>query len=136
MPIRAVIRFSILALTTVSAFFLIRGVLYATPSFLAEISKTKFGYNPQIVTNLSEQRGDAVTGFILLILSFVLQSIDGILPVRWKDFESNSFLFLLGLIIAIIILLVTGIAFSKKIAGVTEQKVMEMLKKMPIRIST
>lgn len=92
------IRYIAILLTVLSSFFLIRGIIFLSAENLAELSTSKWGYNLEIAKNLVRQRTDTVVGFCLLVLSFILQSIDFLWPLRLKTLPASKN----GIIIAIV----------------------------------
>ena len=88
-----------LSMAIVSSFFLVKGVVGMSVKEMAERSKSGYGYTPSITENLALQKADTVVGAVLILLSFFLQSINFLRPMRWDDFGVNK----IGLIIAIIV---------------------------------
>jgi uncharacterized membrane protein YccF (DUF307 family) len=70
--VRTFIQTIALILTLISAYFLLRCSLGLSAIDIAELSSTKWGYNTDVVKNLSQQQADAKIGFIIMLLSFIL----------------------------------------------------------------
>ena len=66
---------------------------------LSEISKPKWGYHTGVAKNLVRQRVDTRVGFILLLLSFFLQTGNMLWPMRICDFAVNR----KGVFVAIVV---------------------------------
>lgn len=93
------------ALTTIliSSFFLIRGTMYLSINDIAKLSGTYFGYNPNLLKNLCAQKVDYTIGWLLLLLSFFLQTCNLLWPMRINDFAINRTGLIIGIIISIIL---------------------------------
>ena len=68
-----------LVLTAESALFLARGNLVLSPTVIAQISGTYFGYNRHLVDSLARQAADTWVGVFLLFGAFALQ-----LAAQWR----------------------------------------------------
>jgi len=86
--------------------FMIKGISKLTPDIMAELSKTKIGYNPDQVKNISIQKADTMTGFILVIMAFSVQIITRVCVegnifciTYWQD------LFILTLVVIVILVI-------------------------------
>lgn len=86
-----------LFLVLLSSYFLIKGKLNLSAKNLAELSKTKWDYSKAVAKNLTTERADTFVGFVLLLLSFLLQTINLLWPMRIGDFSVNK----VGVVIAI-----------------------------------
>ncbi len=125
---RTYIQVQALSLVLISSYFLIKGMLSISAKDLAELSKTKWGYNKAVTKNLTIQRADTIVGFILLLLSFLLQTINLLWPMRIGDFSISK----MGVVIAIIataIILLIAIRFSVFLQSVFYKDVMKILSK-------
>ena len=98
-------------LVLISSYFLIKGMLSISAKDLAELSKTKWDYNKTVTKNLTTQRADTIVGFILLLLSFLFQTINLLLPMRYCAFGISTIGFIIAVITSAIILL-TAIKYS------------------------
>lgn len=56
--------------------FLAIGVLYLTPDMIAEQAKTKTWYNPEQLHNIATQKAHFECGIVLVVVAFLLQSIN------------------------------------------------------------
>jgi len=97
--IRTFIQISALTVILLSSFFLIRGTMSLSLEDLSEISKPKWGYHTGVAKNLVRQRVDTRVGFILLLLSFFLQTGNMLWPMRICDFAVNR----KGVFVAIVV---------------------------------
>ncbi|MBU1147957.1 MAG: hypothetical protein KKD11_06345 [Candidatus Omnitrophica bacterium] len=75
-----------LILTLGASVFLLKSNLGLTPEAISKISSTYFGYNKPIAEGFARQAADTRVGVILLLSAFVLQLINALWPIRWKDF--------------------------------------------------
>lgn len=95
---------------------------------IAQISSTFYGYNLNLVKNMTGSRADTIVGFSILLISFLFQMINSLWPMRVSDFEVNKTGVVLGIMISFLIVLV-----SYKTAGViqssNEKQVIRLLEK-------
>ena len=91
-----------LSLVLVSSIFLIRSVLTADVKQMAALSGTYWNFNPHMIQSLAQQKADTMVGFILLLLSFLLQTANLLWPMRWCDFAVSR----KGTVVAVIVSLV------------------------------
>ena len=113
-----------LTLVLVSSVFLIRSVLTADVTQMAALSGTYWNFNPHMIQNLARQKADTVLGFIFLLLSFLLQAVNLLWPMRISEFGVSRE----GAIIAVITSLVLLLAalsvsriYANKISGNIER---------------
>jgi len=109
-----------LSLVLLSSFFLIKGVLASSSKDLAALSGTYWGYNPVMMKNLAQQKADTLIGFILLLGSFLCQTIHLLWPLRIGDFKVDPKGVSLGVVSTIVILvgcLVAANFCTKRIAA-------------------
>ena len=92
-----------LLITLFSSLFLAKGTLTLSTMDLAELSKPKWDYNLDVAKNLCHQRADTVVGFSLLLLSYFLQLINLLFPLRWQDFLVSKPGIAIAIIVAILI---------------------------------
>lgn len=126
--LRTFIQVQALLLVLISSYFLIKGMLSISAKDLAELSKTKWGYNKAVTKNLTTQRADTIIGFVLLLLSILLQTVNLLWPMRYVDFGVST----IGLIIAVItsaIILLTAIKSSSFLQRLYYKDVMKVLDK-------
>jgi hypothetical protein len=125
---RTFVQVQALSLVLLSSYFLIKGKLSLSAKDLARLSKTKWSYNKAVIKNLTTERADTIVGFALLLLSFLLQTINLLWPMRIGDFDVSK----TGIVIAIIttaIILLIAIRLSVFLRSVFHKKVMEVLNK-------
>ena len=104
---RTFIQILALLIALFSSLFLVKGTLALSTMDLAELSKPKWDYNLDVAKNLCHQRADTVVGFSLLLLSYFLQLINLLFPMRWQDFLVSK----TGLVIAIIVAILIFFGF-------------------------
>jgi hypothetical protein len=100
----------VLSLATVllSSFFLIKSVITLSVKDIIELSVPKYDYNLDVAKNLCRQRADTIIGFTLLLLSFLLQLINMLWPMRINDFAVSKMGVAIAILAAILILLISG----------------------------
>ena len=126
--IRTFIQITALILTIESAYFLLQGNLGLSPKDIAEVASTKLDSNPEVVKSLSKQKGDSWIGFALLLSAFLLQLINALWEMRWKDFSINKYGIILSIIMGLIIFI--GCHFvSRHISERTQTEVKNILSK-------
>lgn len=126
--LRTFIQVQAILLVLISSYFLIKGMLSISAKDLAELSKTKWGYNKAVTKNLTIQRADTIVGFVLLLLSFLLQTVNLLWPMRYRDFGVSTIGFIVAVITSAIILL-TAIKYSGFLQRVYYKDVMKILNK-------
>src|SRR3972149_6200246 len=57
----------------IGSVFLAKGILWLTPQFMYELSRSIFGGNPTIAKSFVKQKSDYVCGIINLLISLILQ---------------------------------------------------------------
>jgi energy-coupling factor transporter transmembrane protein EcfT len=97
--LRTFIQVFALLLTFFAGVLLVRGSFVLSSSDIAGLSSTRWGHNPSMVKNLSQQQCDTKTGMVLLVISAILQMANLLWPMRFCDFAVNK----VGIILAIII---------------------------------
>jgi hypothetical protein len=103
--VRTFIQVTALLFTVISAYFLIKSVIEMTPKDIAELSTTRFDYNPPVVRSLSKQRADTLVGFALLMTGLVLSLANLLWPMRYCDFDVNRNGAILAVLVSIVIFL-------------------------------
>ncbi|NQT00690.1 MAG: hypothetical protein HQ580_01560 [Planctomycetes bacterium] len=126
--LRTFIQVQALLLVLISSYFLIKGMLSISAKDLAELSKTKWGYNKAVTKNFTTQRADTIVGFVLLLLSFLFQTINLLWPMRYVDFGVSTIGFIIAIITSAIILL-TAIKSSSFLQRVFYKNVLKILNK-------
>ena len=97
--LRTFIQVTALLQVFASSVFLIKGVVGMSVKDIAELSKTGYGYTLGDAKNLAGQKSNTTVGFVLLLVSLVMQMINLLWPMRLDDFGVNP----VGLIIAIVV---------------------------------
>lgn len=113
--IRSFIQMTALILTLGASIFLLKSNIGLTPETISKLSSTYWGYNTPIAKEFAGQAANTRVGVILLLVAFILQIINALWPMRWKDFGINWH----GILIALgcsIILLIFAHLYSKKIS--------------------
>ncbi len=105
-----------------------QGNLGLTIEDIAEVSKSKYGYNSDVVKSLSQQQADSWIGFSLLLLAFSLQLANSLWEMRWKDFAFSKIGMALSFVAGVIVFIVCYI-LSQKIGNSINGQVMEFLNK-------
>ncbi len=100
--VKTIVQISTLLLTIESAIFLSLGNLCMSPLVIAEISATKYDYNPDAIVSLSEQFSNTWIGVFLLMFSFILQMLMTNNYFDFKDFKTNRH----GVIVSILLCLI------------------------------
>lgn len=105
---RTFIQVLVLSTTLISSYFLIEGMLVLSKNDIAGLSETRWGYNLDVANNLCRQRADTLVGFLLLLLSFLLQLINILWQLRMRDFATNWKGVISAIIVSFIIFLVAN----------------------------
>ena len=123
--IRSFIQMTALILTLGASIFLLKSNLGLTPEVIAKLSSTYYGHNKPVAESFAKQVADTRIGIILLLLAFLLQLINSLWPMRWKDFGVNwhGIFISLGLCIA---LLTIAHRYSKKISEKIHKNTIEI----------
>lgn len=124
--LRSAIQVSALVLTLEAALFLAKGNLGLAPKVIAELATTKWSYNLDVARSLSMQAADTWVGFVLLLTGFVLQMVNSLWPMRWKDFAVSRLGVIVGLGVSAVAL---GVAYSVScfVMQRTEAQVIQIL---------
>lgn len=131
--LRTFIQITSLLLTLEAAIFLAKGGLGLSAEAIAQLSSTRFGYNPDLVRSLAQQRCDTWVGVGLLLLAFSLQMWNTLWPLRIGDFGVHKGAALYAVVFSIV--LAFGAFFlSKEAAANTAEKVKEKLKAYGVAI--
>ncbi len=126
--VRTLIQLTAIILTLEASWFLLQGNLGLTIKDIAEVSSTKYGYNPNVVESLSQQKVDNWIGFSLLLLAFSLQLANSLWKMRWKDFAFSKTGMALSFVAGAIVFIVCYLLSQKKGSTVVNQ-IMELLEK-------
>ena len=124
--LRTFIQVTTVIIVVISAFFLVRGIAFLSPQDLAELSKLKFQFDLNVARNLIYQRSDTIVGFSLLLLSFLLQMINLLWPMRIGDFAVNKKGVILALIVSTL-LFMGSLATSDTLSRYTYKEVKGIL---------
>jgi len=93
-----------LILTLGASLFLLKSNLGLTPKTISKISSTYWNYNKSVVKEFAQQSADTRVGVILLLLAFILQLINALWPIRWKDLGIDWYGVLVSIGFCIIVL--------------------------------
>lgn len=104
--LRTFIQVTALSVVLLSSFFLIKGILTSSIQDITELATPKWNYNLDVAKNLTRQRSDTIVGFVLLLLSFILQSINLLWPISWVDFAVNKKGVIVALVVSILVFFV------------------------------
>jgi len=117
-----------------AGFALFAGILLVRGSFvlkakdIAELSSTKWGYNTDLVKSLSQQQTDSRLGVLLLMVSFVLQTVNLCWPMRWVDYGVDKWGAILGVVVPAIFF-VGALLMSNFLSDKTQKEVSVILSK-------
>lgn len=100
---RTFIQVLALSIVLLSSFFLIKSTLMLSTTDLVMLSSTKWGYDLAVAKNLCQQRADTTIGFVLLLLSFMLQLLNMLWATRIGDFAVNKTGVVAAIIVAVLI---------------------------------
>lgn len=126
--VRTLIQLTAIIRTLEASWFLLQGNLGLTIKDIAEVSSTKYGYNPNVVKSLSQQKVDNWIGFSLLLLAFSLQLANSLWGMRWVDFAFSKTGMALSFAAATIVFIACYF-LSQKIGNTIYDHAMELLKK-------
>jgi len=104
--LRTFIQVTALSTVLLSSIFLIKGMIALSMQDIAELSTTEWDHNLDVAKNLTRQHSDTIVGFVLLLLSFILQSINLLWPISWVDFAVNKKGVIVALIVSILVFFV------------------------------
>ena len=124
--LRSFIQMSALILTLGASIFLLKSNLGMTPDNIANLSSTRFDFSQPIAETFTKQAADTRVGSILLLIAFILQMINALWPMRWKDFGIDWH----GVLIAIgftIVLLTFSHWYSKYLAEQSYKNTLDIL---------
>lgn len=82
---RSFIQATALILTLAGSYFLLKVNLGFSPGTIAKLSTPIYGYNQEIARSLAKQYAHTYIGFVLLIISFVLQIVYSLWPMTIDD---------------------------------------------------
>ncbi len=83
--LRSFCQFSAILLTLGSSIFLLRSNLGLGPEQMAELSRTRLDYSPEVLRSLSNQHGDAWVGLAMLLAAFLLSLLVSMMSPRIRD---------------------------------------------------
>ena len=110
-------------MSVIATYFLAKGALSISPEFLAKLASPKFDYNSDIIKSLAQQRADITVGFVLMVVSLLMQNIRLILKI-------NRQLAVTILILSLLLIISIGCnSYSKKTASQIESATIDILEK-------
>jgi len=116
--VRTFIQVTAISLALAASFFLVKSGIGMSVTDIFELSHFGFGgYNPQVVTNLTQQKGDITVGFILLLATYSLSLINLFLPMYCDEFTVNRKGLILALVVSAVVFIgayVTSYCLQKK----------------------
>ncbi len=124
--LRTFIQVLALCLTLIASFFLLRPNLGLSVQNVAEVSKSKWGYNLDVAKNLVSQAADTKVGLVFLLMAFFLQMGNLVWPMRIQDFGVSK----IGIALAVVLSLVVfpvGLYISKAMSTRSTEKVTKIL---------
>ena len=98
---RTFIQIISLLLTVISAYFLIKSALSLSVKEIVSLSKPNFDCNLAIAKSLSQQKSNAVVGFVLLLLSFIFGLINILRKMTYDDFRVNKKGVFVGIVVSV-----------------------------------
>lgn len=101
--LRTFVQVTAITSALISSFFLVKGTFILSVIDLVQLSLTKWNYNLDVLKNLTSSRADSIIGFYLLMLSFILQSVNLTWPMRIGDFKIDRKGALSGLIFSLLV---------------------------------
>ena len=101
--LRTFIQVLALALSVMSAVFLIKGVLQLSINDIAQLSQAHWGYNLKTAQSYCQQRADYIVGFVLLLCGSVLQGANLLWQYRICDFGVNKTGAVIAVIVAVVV---------------------------------
>ena len=125
--LRTFIQVSSASLALLAGILLVRGSFALSSKEIARLSSTYYGYNKTTIENLSRQQLDSRFGVILLVLSFIFQTINLCWPLRWCDFAVDKAGVVLGIIFSLAIFL-AALNTSSFLCEKTQKEVADILR--------
>lgn len=101
--IRTLIQITAVALVLISSFFLIKAGLLISIEEIAELANRDWNYSLVEAKNLIQQKSDTQVGFVLLLLSFFLSSINLVWPMKICDFRISKVGVIMAILVSVII---------------------------------
>jgi|SRR5467141_970482 len=121
---RTFIQMTSIVVTLWSAIFLAKGNLGLTPAQIAELSSTKYDFNPDLITSFARQRADTWVGVAFLLLAFGLQLAHEFWPA---DDTGRRRAGVLGAVTFSLAIFVAGWFWARASVTATERKVKQIL---------
>jgi len=106
----AMIQTATLAFTLASSVYLLLGNLRLSPSDIAELTVTRLGYNPSLVTALCDQYVDTWIGILFLFTAFICQIVNMALPIQSDDYWKNGKGIVYGLLLSVAFIAICHLA--------------------------
>ncbi|MBN2314170.1 MAG: hypothetical protein JXM79_09590 [Sedimentisphaerales bacterium] len=124
---RTFIQMSVMMLTIEASFFLLRSNLGLTAKMIAELGSSYWDYHERTIRNLTRQSVDTRVGLFLLLLSFALQLVNSLWPMRWVDFGIDWRGLMISIIFCVIILIISYF-YTRYKSGKLFEKSMQIIK--------
>ena len=83
--LRSFCQFSAILLTLGSSIFLLRSNLGLGPEQMAELSRTRLDYSPEVLRSLANQQAEAWVGLAMLLAAFLLSLVVSMMALRIRD---------------------------------------------------
>jgi len=121
------VQFLALGFTAFSAFFFIREVAVASSETFAELARTKWDYNLNLVKTFARQKADAIFGFSFLMISISMQTINLIFPVRFIDLDGLPLGKIIILVITLVVIFLVSLRVNKSYTKKVETRILMAL---------
>lgn len=110
---RSCIRLICIGLILLSSIFLIRGKVKISAEDIAKLSMSHYDWSEEVATNLTGEQANTRVGFVLLLISFILQSIDLSLHKRWVDLGFDKRAVPISILVLAVVFII-GVFLSNK----------------------
>ncbi len=106
--LRTFIQFTSVMVTFLASLFWLRAAVLLTYKDIAALSGRFLGYNKTSLAGWAAQKTDSLIAGGLLSISFVLQIVNGLLPMSFDDFGIDK----IGVIFSLILTIILGLLCS------------------------
>ena len=107
MVVRTQVRVFAIAIGVIAAIFFIKSIIFLSHEDLAKSAQLG-GYDLAYAETLCRHHSDVKAGFILVLFSFLLQSVDFIWPLKWESIVASW----RGMLIILMLIILTFISFN------------------------